>query len=733
MQTDIWRMRMKNKQHNLDRNNFILAEILVGLLLFFVVLVITVKADLSSAETRLSDMVTYIKEQYNNNMKLDIASESKSLMRMIQSVEVLSQQIQQEEKTSDITEELLENYCTISYLTGVLILDENGQVQEKYCSDEVQAEEILSQTDQDVLLDVVDFHEKTYSVRMECEDGSYIDIAANGRQDKPGIVLVYYHTPERYTSIFNHSINSLLTGYSLEHNGTIVISENNQIVASNDKGLIGAKTEDIQELKCINESAVEKQLVRTDYQTIPDYGLMEKGRDYYVYAYMSADKIFAKTPRNMLYTVFIYLVIVGFMHALRWRMLQGHQKEQMRLQKEYTKNLESKNLELREAVFQAQKVNAAKSSFLSRMSHDIRTPLNGIIGLIKINETHMDDRELVKTNQDKMLVSADHLLSLINDVLQMSKLEDENIEISHEPIDLGEISREVGTIISGRTAEAGIAFEIGKQELPVSYVYGSPLHIRQIFLNIYGNCIKYNKPHGKVTTTLKCLGEKNGIVTYRWTISDTGIGMSEEFLKHIFEPFVQEHSDARTVYSGTGLGMSIVKKIIDRMNGTIVVTSKEGEGSTFVITLPFEIAEKPEEIPAEMDGEVNIAGLHLLLAEDNELNAEIARTLLEDEGAITTIVNDGQQAVDIFSRNKPGTFDAILMDIMMPEMDGLSATKAIRALDREDAGTIPIIAMTANAFDEDEKKCMEAGMNAHLVKPLDIQKMKEAVCRYLNK
>lgn len=724
---------MKNKQHNLDRNNFILAEILVGLLLFFVVLVITVKADLSSAETRLSDMVTYIKEQYNNNMKLDIASESKSLMRMIQSVEVLSQQIQQEEKTSDITEELLENYCTISYLTGVLILDENGQVQEKYCSDEVQAEEILSQTDQDVLLDVVDFHEKTYSVRMECEDGSYIDIAANGRQDKPGIVLVYYHTPERYTSIFNHSINSLLTGYSLEHNGTIVISENNQIVASNDKGLIGAKTEDIQELKCINESAVEKQLVRTDYQTIPDYGLMEKGRDYYVYAYMSADKIFAKTPRNMLYTVFIYLVIVGFMHALRWRMLQGHQKEQMRLQKEYTKNLESKNLELREAVFQAQKANAAKSSFLSRMSHDIRTPLNGIIGLIKINETHMDDRELVKTNQDKMLVSADHLLSLINDVLQMSKLEDENIEISHEPIDLGEISREVGTIISGRTAEAGIAFEIGKQELPVSYVYGSPLHIRQIFLNIYGNCIKYNKPHGKVTTTLKCLGEKNGIVTYRWTISDTGIGMSEEFLKHIFEPFVQEHSDARTVYSGTGLGMSIVKKIIDRMNGTIVVISKEGEGSTFVITLPFEIAEKPEEIPAEMDGEVNIAGLHLLLAEDNELNAEIARTLLEDEGAITTIVNDGQQVVDIFSRNKPGTFDAILMDIMMLEMDGLSATKAIRALDREDAGTIPIIAMTANAFDEDEKKCMEAGMNAHLVKPLDIQKMKEAVCRYLNK
>ena len=501
--------------------------------------------------------------------------------------------------------------------------------------------------------------------------------------------------------------------------------------------MIGAKTEDIQELKCINESAVEKQLVRTDYQTIPGYGLMEKGRDYYVYAYMSADKIFAKTPRNMLYTVFIYLVIVGFMHALRWRMLQGHQKEQMRLQKEYTKNLESKNLELREAVFQAQKANAAKSSFLSRMSHDIRTPLNGIIGLIKINETHMDDRELVKTNQDKMLVSADHLLSLINDVLQMSKLEDENIEISHEPIDLGEISREVGTIISGRTAEAGIAFEIGKQELPVSYVYGSPLHIRQIFLNIYGNCIKYNKPHGKVTTTLKCLGEKNGIVTYRWTISDTGIGMSEEFLSHIFEPFVQEKSDARSVYQGTGLGMSIVKTLVDKMDGTIDVASKKGAGSEFTIRIPFKIADITPDIEEEKEEKENattdIRGVRLLLAEDNKLNAEIVETILKDEGAEVKVACDGQQVVNEFANSAEGSYDAILMDVMMPNLDGISAAKRIRAMDRKDAATIPIIAMTANAFEEDAKECINAGMNAHMAKPLDMDVLIDMIAGYCNK
>lgn len=726
---------MKNKIYSFDKKKTGLVEILAGIIIFAIVLTISVRSDLNAAETRLYDTVTYIKEQCNNNLKLDIASESKSLLRMIESVEILRTQIQETEKTKDVTEETLKDYSTTSYLTGILILDKDGNIQEEYCSDEIQSEDILSSVDHDALLDVVDFQEKTYSVRVECDDESYLDLAAAGKQDKSGIIIVYYHTPERYTRIFNHSINSLLTGYSLEHNGTIVISEDSHIVASNDDALIGTETEAISELQHINGIAQEKELVRTSRKIISGYGLMEKGRDYYVYAYMAANKVFATTPRNMLYTMFIYLVILTFMHALRWRMLQDYQKQQIKLQKEYTDTLESKNAQLNEAVFQAEKANAAKSSFLSRMSHDIRTPLNGIIGLLKIDEAHLDDKELIMKNHKKMRVSADHLLSLINDVLQMSKLEDEDVEISHEIINLEEISREVGTIISNRTEEAGIEFKIGEQELPVPYVYGSPVHIRQIFLNIYGNCIKYNKPGGKVTTKMGYLGQKNGIVTYRWIISDTGIGMSEEFLEHIFDPFVQERSDARTVYSGTGLGMAIVKRIIDKMNGTIKITSKEGEGSTFFITLPFEIAEAPKETEIETESKkgMDISGLHLLLAEDNELNAEIAKTLLEDEGAVITTVSDGQQAVDTFYGNEPGTFDVILMDIMMPVMNGLSASKIIRSLEREDAKTIPIIAITANAFDEDAKKCLEAGMNAHLSKPLDIEKMKEVICKYTNR
>ena len=724
-----------SKERIFNENKMILTEILLGIIVLVVVSIVSIRIDMLSTQTRLCDTITYIKEQCNNNLKLDIASESKSLMRMIESVELLDHQIEaQSEK--NVTEKMLKEYATTGYLTGILLLDKDGRVEKEYHSDTISAEQLLSYVDKDSFLDVVDFKEKTYSMRVECQDESYIDMAAIGREKKPGIIVVYYHTPERYTRIFNHSINSLLSGYSLGHNGTILVSKENEIVASNNKELIGKNANEITEVQCINESDIEKTLVSSGKNVWHSYGMMVKGRDYYVYAYMPASKVFVIAPQTIIYTVFIYLFIIVIIHVLKWRMMQGYQKQQMELQREYTKELESKNIELEEIAKQAEKANIAKSNFLSRMSHDIRTPLNGIIGLLKIDELHFDDSELIRTNHEKMRVSADHLLSLINDVLQMSKLEDERMELTHEIIDLMEISNEVGSIISTRTAEKGITFEFGEQDLPVSYVYGSPLHLRQIFLNIYGNCVKYNKVGGRIETTLQFVGVEDNIVIYRWYISDTGIGMNEEFLNHIFDPFVQEHSDARTVYNGTGLGMSIVKKIVDKMKGTIRVTSEEGIGSTFIITLPFEIAEKPEDKEeykfSEDFSTMNISGLHLLLVEDNELNAEIAQTLLEDKGAIITVVNNGQQAVDCFKENPPGTFDVILMDIMMPVMDGISATKVIRGIYREDAKKIPIIAMTANAFEEDVRKCMDAGMNGHLAKPLQIEKVIAMICKVIH-
>ena len=380
--------------------------------------------------------------------------------------------------------------------------------------------------------------------------------------------------------------------------------------------------------------------------------------------------------------------------------------------------------ELKKAKEAAERANVAKTSFLSRMSHDIRTPLNGIIGLLKIDEQHADNRELVDANREKIRVSAEYLLSLINDVLQMSKLENGEFNLEYEALDLNQFSRDVLTIVEMRAAEAGITLEYGKDsdEVKYPYVYGSALHLRQIFVNVYSNAIKYNHVGGRIMTHFKLLGQEGDQVRYEWQISDTGIGMKPEFLEHIFEPFAQERTDARSIYRGTGLGMSIVKSLIDRMGGTIEVTSEEGVGSTFRIKLSFRIAAKEELIEKkERLKEGSVEGLHLLMAEDNELNAEIAKLQLEEAGAEVTVVKDGQKAVELFEKLPAATFDAILMDIMMPVMDGLSATRAIRALEREDAGEIPIIAMTANAFEEDEKKSLEAGMNAHLSKPLKIE------------
>lgn len=383
----------------------------------------------------------------------------------------------------------------------------------------------------------------------------------------------------------------------------------------------------------------------------------------------------------------------------------------------------------------AEAANKAKSLFLANMSHDIRTPINGIVGLLKIDEMHFDDMDMIRSNHKKMMISAKHLLSLINDVLQMSKMEDGDIVLNRELIDLRELSQDIVTIVIDDATEKGITWKGEKDTafIPYTHVYGSALHLRQIFLNIYGNCIKYNRPGGEISTVVDMVEERDGICTYRWTITDTGVGMSEEFLKHIFEPFAQEKNDARTIYHGTGLGMTIVKNLIEKMKGSIEITSEEGVGSTFIITIPFEIARISTNLQLQAEEKKkDISGLHLLLVEDNELNVEIAQMLLEEKGAKVTVVNNGEKAVKVFSESDAGTFDAILMDIMMPVMDGLTATKMIRAVDREDAKTIPIIAMTANAFAEDVKKCMDAGMNAHLAKPIEIDRVVSVILKYCN-
>ena len=380
----------------------------------------------------------------------------------------------------------------------------------------------------------------------------------------------------------------------------------------------------------------------------------------------------------------------------------------------------------------ADAANAAKTAFLTRMSHDIRTPLNGILGLIEIEELKEGDIQVARESRAKARVAANQLLSLINDILEMGKIEDRKITLEHAPFNLKELCDDTLVLCKLRASDNGITMQ--DDSLPYAtgpYMIGSPTHIRQIMINLLDNSIKYNKHGGSVTFSSKTKPLDDGRALFCFSVSDTGIGMAPEFLKHIYEPFAQEGNDARSKFQGTGMGMPIVKSLIELMGGTIEISSEVGVGSTFNVQIPLDIDKNPR-ARERADGQANscsLADMNVLLAEDNELNAEIAQALLESEGIVVTRAADGNEAVDLYVGRPAGSFDAILMDIMMPGMDGYEATRAIRLSEKADAADIPIIALTANSFAEDAQAAHDAGMNAHLPKPLDFNKLKNMLAR----
>ena len=395
--------------------------------------------------------------------------------------------------------------------------------------------------------------------------------------------------------------------------------------------------------------------------------------------------------------------------------------------------LEEKQQELHKAVVEAQSSNKAKTSFLNNMSHDIRTPINGIIGMLTILEKSGNDSERAKDCLNKINESSKLLLSLVNDVLDMAKLESDTVVFNDESINLDEVCQEITESLSFQAEEKGLHVVGEHDDYSGIYVWSNAVHLKKILMNLFTNSMKYNKVNGSIYMSMRTIERSEDHMTCEFKIRDNGIGMSEEFIKNeLFTPFVQADNSARSDYNGTGLGMPIVKQLIEKMGGTITVESKLGEGSCFTVVLPFKIDTnaRPEE---KEDYNADISGIRVLLVEDNELNAEIAEFMLTENGAKVETVKNGLEAVQRFEASEPGTYDVILMDIMMPVMDGLTATRTIRALERQDAKTIPIIAMTANAFREDAEKCMEAGMNAHLAKPLDDEKIKQTICEKLKK
>ena len=390
--------------------------------------------------------------------------------------------------------------------------------------------------------------------------------------------------------------------------------------------------------------------------------------------------------------------------------------------------------QLKESMEDAQRANISKTAFLRRMSHDIRTPLNGIVGMIHIAQKHSNDVAKLQECRQKVLQSTDYLQKLINNVLDISKLESGSLVLEHKSFDMVELLSNNMTVVAMSAYENGVRFEGGVEANMIRhrYLIGSPVHLSRVLMNLASNAIKYNHFHGTVNVHCEELSDDGNIAVFKFVCSDTGLGMSEEFQKHAFDVFAQEGKQSTTTFSGSGLGLSIVKDIIELMGGMIELESKENVGSTFTVTVPFKIDHSVENNDSQNDScpqSMELSGKRVLLVEDNAINMEIAYAILEEEHLNITEAKNGKEALEIFQNSKLNEYDVIIMDVMMPVMDGLEATKAIRMLEREDAKKIPIIAMTANAFEEDRKACLDAGMDEHIGKPIDIPLLKRTITK----
>ncbi len=690
---------------------------LIGICVAVVSLFYFFHVEKAEAEKRMVEIVNYVKVQCSTYTHYNESSESKSLLRAIESARQMSTNINMEtENGRQLSRDFLKENLQTLWVNGIIVLDTEGKIDCEYSTDESLANEITEYLQKEIIMDFVGYEERSYSEQINRKDGSHIDIAACARKDAQGIVAVYYYTPPKFARNYTLTIQSLLNGYSTQKDGTIIVADEGIIVASNDESLLGQNTADNEVVKAMKRNTDSQHIYHLKNEGTGCYGIMLKQRDYYIYAYLSDTEVFHNLPLNVISVIFLYFLMFSIFWFWTYRTNQSHQKQEQEKDEKY-------KTELLIAAKKAEAANEAKTEFLQRMSHDIRTPINGICGMVNMADHYADDMEKQKEYRTKVKEASNLLLELVNDVLDMSKLESGEIVLEEIPFNLSSIYREVFVVIEQVAAEQNLQIVWEKKEITHRDLIGSPRYVKRVMMNILSNAMKYNRENGHIY--ISCIEIPSGqpeTTTMEFVCRDTGIGMAEEFQKHIFEPFAQEHAGSRTKFSGTGLGMPISKKLIEKMGGTITFESAEGIGTTFVIRVPFKIDLDVDIREEQADvSEKSIKGLHILLAEDNELNMEIAEFVLQNEGAEVSKAWNGEETVELFRKSESGEFDAILMDIMMPVMNGYEATKMIRSLDREDAKVIPIIAMTANAFTEDRLRAKEAGMNEHIAKPFDVK------------
>lgn len=756
-------MRWKQKRARAN-SIFWTVSLTVGVLLFSLVFVVSKHQDELDCKERLVTTFEFFKTQTSAYSKYNDTAVAKSLVRESAAVHALERDC-----TLDASEAELRQYTETLWMTGIALLNPAGGLVSEYTEDGVGYEAIRGGLPDIATLGLVDAPDKTYVKRVELPDGSVADVALHALSAGDGILLAYRHTKEAFAQKSVLSMQTLLDGYDMNTVGTFLLVRSNVVEASNDPAMIGidvTRQGMLRRIRATNQS--EKLTYVLDGRGAKYYGMYTHGRDFVLYAYVPARNIYRSMMPNLAVLLILYIVVIALIQGLRWNGEQKFRKREVEAERAYKEALEKKNHELELAVQQEAAANRAKRDFLFNMSHDIRTPMNAIIGYTTLAETNLTQPAKVADYLRKISTASQHLLSLINDVLDMSRIESGRVVLEQEPVHLPTLVQDVRDIIQSNITAKGLSFTVDLAGVRDEDVVADPLRLQRILLNILSNAVKFTPSGGSITLrvleksgagetlpasldgraasgVLEGGGEPRSMGPagpgssgapvrygdYEFHIRDTGIGMSAEYQKHIFEQFSREETSTVSKTEGTGLGMPITKRLVEMMDGSIDLVSVQGQGTEFTVHLRLPLCGAPKKETPVADPA--FAGMRLLVVEDNELNMEITTTVLEEAGFVVDQAVNGQAALEKVATAAPGQYALVLMDIQMPVMDGYEATRRIRALPDPAKAQIPIVAMTANAFAEDRENALAAGMNEHIAKPFDIHTLLWKLAEILKK
>lgn len=699
--------------------------VLLGIALSVVAGMMSYGYTTAQAEQRFADVVDYVATQSLSYEAFNNAYVTKNLIRVMEIAGEVARTIERNGSADNAT---LKQYADQFNVSALIVTDASGNLVSESSTDGVGYESLAAYLKEAPVLEVASHPLKSYTARITLADDSVADIGCVTRQGGEGIVIAVRHQSAKAVASNTLKLQSLLDGYETIDSGNIVIENDAKVVATNaveptTSGAFVLPATDATIVDSIKERCLAGRVSLVNANGEWYLGTFGKARQFYVYTYTSARRYFETVA------VVVASVLVLYGGAIAATALARRHAERQRLTDLLLQERDYGD-KLAKAAREASSANSAKTEFLRRMSHDLRTPINGIRGMVEVGDANADDLQKQTECRSKIWTASGLLLDLANEALDMSRLESGQVDLDLVPTNLVVLNREVCDILERQAEERLVTIVCDQQTLDHPYARVSATHLKRLLVNIAGNAVKYSRRGGYVRLACREVEPVDGVPIYEYTIADNGIGMSEQFQQHLYEPFSREEQRVEGASSGTGLGAPIAKQLVELMGGTMSFTSTLGQGTTFTIRLPFEQCKRseiPQAVRVDAVDVDAVRGLRVLLVEDNELNAEIAQFTLDRAGAIVTHVKDGESAVETFAASAPHEYDVVLMDIMMPGIDGLEATRQIRALEREDAATTPIIAVSANAFAEDRRLSREAGMDAHLSKPVSSRELVEAL------